>query len=36
MIAGGEFKIDPTKMELIIMWLVPTNAIEVRIFVGVV
>jgi hypothetical protein len=33
-IDGGELKIDPTKMEVIIKWLVPTNVIEVRSFVG--
>jgi len=34
MISGGEFKIDPTKMEAITKWIVPTNCIELRIFVG--
>jgi hypothetical protein len=33
-IGGGELKIDPTKMEAIIKWLVPTNVIEVRSFFG--
>jgi hypothetical protein len=33
-ISGGELKIDPKKMEAIIKWLVPTNFIEVRSFVG--
>jgi hypothetical protein len=36
MIGGGELKIDPTKMEAIIKWPVPTNVTKVRIFVGVV
>jgi hypothetical protein len=33
-IGGGELKIDPTKMEAIIKWPVPTNVTEVRSFVG--
>jgi hypothetical protein len=33
-IGGGELKIDPTKMEAIMKWKVPTNCTEVRIFVG--
>jgi hypothetical protein len=33
-IGGGELKIDPTKMEAIIKWLVPTNVTEVRILLG--
>jgi hypothetical protein len=34
LIDGGELKIDPAKMEAIVKWLVPTNFIEFRIFVG--
>jgi hypothetical protein len=34
-IGGGELKIDPTKMETIMKWLVTTNVTEVRSFVGV-
>jgi hypothetical protein len=33
-INGGELKINPTNMEAIIKWSVPTNVIEVRSFVG--
>ena len=33
-ISGGEFKIGPVKMESIMLWTIPTNAIKVRIFVG--
>jgi hypothetical protein len=33
-IGGGELKIDPTKMEAIMKWPVPTNVTEVRSFVG--
>jgi hypothetical protein len=33
-IGGGELKIDLAKMEDIMKWLVPTNVIEVRIFLG--
>jgi hypothetical protein len=33
-IGGGELKIDPTKMEVIIKWLVPTNFTEVSSFFG--
>jgi hypothetical protein len=33
-IGGGELKIDPTKMEAIMKWPVPTNCTEVRSFVG--
>jgi hypothetical protein len=32
-ISGGELKIDPTKMESIMKWTVPTNVTEVRSFV---
>lgn len=35
MIGGGELKIDPTKMEAIMKWSVPTNVFEVRSFIGV-
>ena len=34
MISGGELKIDPTKMEAIMKWLVPTNVYEVKSFIG--
>ena len=34
MIDGGEIKIDYTKMEPIMKWLVPTNVTKVRSFVG--
>jgi hypothetical protein len=34
MIDGGELKIDPAKMEVIIKWPIPTNDIEVMRFVG--
>jgi hypothetical protein len=34
-ISGGKINIDHTNMESIINWPVPTNFIEVRIFVGV-
>ena len=33
-IGGGEFKIDPSKMEAIMKWSVPTNFTEVRSFTG--
>jgi hypothetical protein len=33
-IGGGELKIDPTKMEDIIKWTVPTNVTFFRSFVG--
>jgi hypothetical protein len=33
-IGGGEQKVDPTKVEDIIKWLVPTNVTEVRSFFG--
>jgi hypothetical protein len=33
-IGGREIKIDPTNMEAIMKWLVPTNFTEVRSFVG--
>ena len=33
-IGGGELKIDPSKMEAIMKWLVPTNITEVRSFIG--
>jgi len=32
---GGELKIDLAKMDTILKWPIPTNVIEVRIFVGV-
>jgi hypothetical protein len=32
-IGGGELEIDPTKMEVILMWPTPTNVIAVRRFV---
>jgi hypothetical protein len=32
-IGGGKIKIDPTKMEVILKWPVPTNINEVRSFV---
>jgi hypothetical protein len=35
-IGGGELKIDPTKMEAIMKWSIPTNVTEVRSFVGAV
>jgi len=34
-ISGGELKIDPSNMEAIMKWLVPTNASEVMSFIGV-
>lgn len=34
-INGGELKIDPSKMEAIMKWSVPTNVSEVRSFIGV-
>jgi hypothetical protein len=33
-ISGGEIKIDPTKMEIILKWNTTTNVTKVRIFVG--
>jgi hypothetical protein len=33
-ISEGELKIDPTKMEAIMKWLIPTNVTEIRSFVG--
>ena len=33
-VGGGELKIDPSKMEAIMKWLVPTNVSEVRSFIG--
>ena len=33
-IGGGEFKIDPNKMEAIMKWLVPINASKFRSFTG--
>jgi hypothetical protein len=33
-IGGGELKIDPTNMEAIMKWPIPTNFIEFRIFLG--
>jgi len=33
-IGGGEMKIDPSKMEVIMKWSVPTNVSEVRGFIG--
>jgi hypothetical protein len=35
-IGGGELKIDLTKSEDILKWLVPNNVIDVRIFVDIV
>lgn len=35
MIGGGEPKIDPVTMEVIVKWLGPTNVTKVRSFVGV-
>ena len=34
-IGGGELKIDPSKMEAIMKWLVPTNVSEDMSFIGV-
>jgi len=34
-IGGGELKIDPSKMEAIMKWSVPTNVTKVRSFIGV-
>jgi len=34
-IGGGELKINPSKMEAIMKWLVPTNVYEVRSSIGV-
>jgi hypothetical protein len=33
-IGGGELKIDPTNMEAIMKWPIPTNVTEVRSFFG--
>ena len=33
-IGGGELKIDPSKMEAIMKWPVPTNVSKVKIFIG--
>jgi len=33
-IGGGELKIDPTKMDTIMKWPIPTNCIEIRSYVG--
>lgn len=33
-IGGGELKIDPSKMEAIMKWSVPTNVTKVRSFIG--
>jgi len=33
-IGGGELKIDPSKMESIMKWLVPTNVFEVKSSIG--
>jgi len=33
-IGGGELKIDPSKMEAIMKWPVPTNVSKVRSFIG--
>jgi hypothetical protein len=33
-IGGGELKIDPTNMETIMKWKLPTNFTEVRSFFG--
>ena len=34
-IGGGELNIDPTKMEAIMKWFVPTNVSDVRSFIRV-
>jgi hypothetical protein len=34
-ISGGELNINPTKINTVIKWIVPTNVIEVKIFSGV-
>lgn len=34
MIGGGELKIDPSKMEAIMKWSMPTNVFEVKSFIG--
>jgi len=34
-VGGGELKIDPSKMEAIMKWLVPTIVTKVRSFIGV-
>ena len=33
-ISGGELNIDPSKMEGIVKWMVPTNFFEVSYFYG--
>ena len=33
-IGGGELKIDPSKMEDIMKWSVPTNVTKIRSFIG--
>lgn len=33
-IGGGEFKIDPSNMEAIMKWSVPTNVSNIRSFIG--
>jgi hypothetical protein len=33
-VGGGQLKIDPSKVEVIINWPKPTSTIEVRIFLG--
>jgi len=33
-IGGGELKVDPSKMEAIMKWPVPTNVSEVSTFIG--
>jgi len=33
-IGRGELKIDPSKIEAIMKWPMPTNVIEVRSFIG--
>ena len=32
-IGGGELKIDPTKLEVIMKWVMPTNVSKVRSFI---
>ena len=34
-VGGGELKIDPSKVEVIVNWPKPKSAIEVRSFLGV-
>ena len=35
-VGGGQLKIDPTKVEVIVKWPRPQNVIEVRSFLGAV